>query len=454
MQRVRERAYTSQLTTGGNIWVTREVRQMGGGSTAYDWRAIGLPQQYPISQCVLSGKKERIIDEKGPYTRKTNNTVDHVKTTWSTSGPAGGSTLILDLPELREDGTAWDPYYHNSDDTYGALLSARWDYRDKYYFATQGWSPWFEGQGIISASHLCTQARYDAAMRSIVDDATKMYPADDNYGLVVGEFFECKSLVGSLKDIYGSISNVAENLALSVMKGASVSYLTWIWGLSPLAGAIESLRSSEERILARIRTLQARKVQQLDRITRSWSEVEDVEQVGLTIHTQTINTLGVRARLDYGYDEETLLRAMYLQVNGVTQVFSTAYALLGMSFAVDGLLHSWGLQSIGDGLRTISQGLNRVNERGHDIALPSMMDIIMADWTFSQKTTTKYLYENNAYARGSERLQPYKATTTVERYSRSRLENPLPNPRAYGISPALGLAGSLGVVVLNGRLPR
>lgn len=453
MSRDRYRSQISQLSHGGYVFVQRQFRVTGSGSQAHEWWPLGTEQVYPISSGVLSGKKERIIDEVGAH--NSINSVDHFKCSWSTSGPGDGTVVTRALPELTEQWVSTEWYQPAPGENMipkGVRYTA--EYRESVRYEVDAWAPWSEDQGLITVtSHICTASRYDGAVRSIIADASTLYPSNENWGLVVGEAFECKQLFSSAATVLSSLSKIFTNLGLTVMTAGSVSYLTWIWGISPMRGIIDQAKGQEERIMARIRTLQARKVQQMSRISRSWVEVSDIEQSGLTVHTTTLNTLSVRARLHYGYDEESLLRALLMQINGVTQMFETLWNLVPLSFAVDGLTQSWGFKGFGEMFATISDGLNRVNLFANGISLPSQMDIIMADWCFSQKTTTQYIHENADYCCVAG-LQPYRAVTSAERYTRSRLENPVVNPRAVGMSPALGLAASLGVVVLNGRLPR
>lgn len=418
---IKGQAYRSYGILGSHDWWISSYSHYGHGAPTYS------SLQYEV----ISDESHQIYQE---------NQVSHSRIKVRSFPKGDGGWVYI------ETSRSTTYVYDGDTGTYGYQTTV---WADAYQWWSRGWTPYsMTLTGAASPGHAADNGAFARARRSMIDDATKLFPDGDNMMRQVGELAELKSLLSSFRRIYADFFS---KTAKGTGRALTSAYLTSIWALVPTADAIAQTRTMADRLYSRLNTLKKRKQEGKIQMSRRWSASENVEIGGQTFVKTTVNCLHCKAAAQINFDDEALLQSVVNRVVGVTNIFETIWALTPLSFAVDALFDAYGQKGLKDIAKSIDGQLEAANLWMNDIYLPPESTITMANWTYSQKTTLKVRHKYQ-YVDGPESLTCEFAETEYTQFDRAPVNNSDLTRLNAGISPNLNLAGSLGVIILNGRL--
>lgn len=454
MSRQRSRSSSLSGTWNSLCGYQLEFRTVGLPYGDTSWNSPSGPFYYSTGPHLYNAQSFELMDDV-IGNKKGDNTVDHVRYRLESTNPSW-TAEYHSLPGRKTTHLEWD--WWNQE---WATCATEW--RVAIYKYNYNWIPLSYPNGLPSIGHVMSAQRYQNSIASIVNDASQLYPQGDNIGLIVGEALEFKSLLDSLKSVIFDFSSFftsagAISKAKHAAKGASTSYLAGTWGVIPNIPLVGQISSMNDRLYARIAELQKRKNDKHLHLSRVWTESTVINIEGQEATLQTVNRMSVKMHYAINFDEESLCTALIARLAGVTSILETLWALVPLSFSVDGLFRAWGQNGIGDLAKSLDSEMDKTNQLVNDIQLPDPGEIQLADWSLSQKTTcdATFYHEFSVIHDAIPELPAprYEARAKYSHYTRTKMNVESCDHSSLGMSPSMGLAASLGVVVINGRLGR
>lgn len=294
------------------------------------------------------------------------------------------------------------------------------------------------------ASHApLDQSRLTSMIASIISDVTTLMPKASNFGVALLELGEIQSMKQQLQAMASSINTGTRKGLVHLLSGA---HLAAVWGILPLVSTGFALATAQSDVIKRANQLMSRNGKE-SVIARRYRVTQPYSYDGYNGLTTTVHTVSCRGNfITSCADYDDLVTALMAAQMGLNRICRTLYAVLPFSFAVDAVI------SIpGKVVDEIDSELDKVmNLLGKRVYLPTRSDALAANWTLSSKSTTVVSCSRNLEP-ASDISFPMQWEEIHTAYDRDILDMSNITAPGVGMSPALGLAGSLGAVLISGR---